>query len=95
MRLTTDEIRQLAVLARVGMTDDELDRMRDQMSNILENFDILKQVNTEGVEPTGHAVDLNSVMREDSADESSPKDDVLGNAPKVEGDFIRIRAVFE
>ena len=95
MRLTSEEIRHLAVLARVGMTDDELERMRDQMSNILENFDVLSQVDTDGVEPTGHSVDLDSVMREDRTEESSPKDDVLANAPNSEDDFIRIRAVLE
>ncbi len=64
-RLTTEEVRHLAVLARVGMTDDEIETMRDQMSNILENFDILSQVDTESVEPTGHSVEVTSVMRDD------------------------------
>ena len=47
------------------MTEDDVELMRDQMSNILENIDVLNQVDTTGVEPTGHSVDLVSVMRED------------------------------
>ena len=94
-RLTTDDVRHIALLARIGMTDEEIERMRDQLSNILENFDILTNVDTEGVEPTGHSVNLTSVMREDKSRESLSRDDVLGNAPLVEGDRIRVRAVLE
>ena len=95
MRLTIEEVRHLAVLARVRMTEEELERMRDQMSNILENFDVLSQVDTEGVEPTGPSVDLNTVMRKDEVAPSLPLKDVLDNAPSTEGDLFRVRAVLE
>ena len=94
-RITSDEVRHLSVLARVGMTDDEIDLMRDQLSHILDNIDILNQVDTEGVEPTGHAVDVDSVMREDEPTPSSPVEDVMANAPDREEDHIRVRAVLE
>ncbi len=94
-RLTTDDVRHIALLARIGMTDEEIERMRDQLSHILENFDILRQVDTEGVEPTGHSVNVTSVMREDRSRESLSREDVLANAPLVEGDRIRVRAVLE
>ena len=95
MRLTTEEVRHIALLARVGMTDEEVERMRDQMSNILEHFEVLDQVDTEEVEPTGHSADLESVMREDEVRESASKEDVLSNAPHRERDFIRVRAVLD
>ena len=95
MRLSIEEVRHLAMLARIGMTDEELERMRDEMSHILENFDVLSQVDTESVEPTGHAVDLSSVMRDDEVTDSSPLEDVLSNAPSREGDLVRVRAVLE
>ena len=94
-RLTNDDVRHIALLARIGMTDEEVELMRDQLSHILENFDILRQVDTEGVEPTGHSVNVTSVMREDRSRESLSREDVLGNAPLVEGDRIRVRAVLE
>ena len=94
-RLTTDEVRHIALLARVGMTDEDLERMRDEMSHILENVDVLRQVDTEGVEPTGHSVDLETVMRDDVAGASWPAEEVLANAPSTEDDFIRVRAVLE
>jgi len=95
MRLTTEEIRHIALLARVGMTEEDIERMRDQMSNILENFDVLNQVDTAGVEPTGHFVGMDTVMREDEAGECLTVEDALANAPAREGDFIRVRAVLE
>ena len=95
MKLTTEEVRHIAVLARVGMSDEEVEHMRAQMSHILENFDVLDQVDTEGVEPTGHSVDLDTVMRDDEVTESSPIEDVMDNAPSREDDFIRVKAVLE
>ena len=94
-RLTSEEVRHLAVLARVGMTDDEIETMRDQMSNILENFDVLREVDTDSVEPTGHSVDVTSVMRDDVVAESSPREEALANAPVREDDFVRVKAVLD
>lgn len=95
MRITTEEVRHIATLARVGMTDDEVERMRDQMSNILEQFDVLGQVDTRDVEPTGHSAGLRTVMRGDSVEPSADRDDILSNAPRRQEDLIRVRAVLE
>ena len=93
MKLTTEEVRHVAALARLGMTDAELELMRDQLSHILESFDALGQVDTDGVQPTRHSVDVDSVMRDDQVRDSLPREDVLSNAPSKEGDFVRVRAV--
>jgi len=95
MRLTADEVRDIAALARVAMSGDEIERMRDQMSNILDQFDILQRVDTKGVEPTGHSADVETVMREDEVFPSQDREDTLANAPVREQDFIRVRAVLE
>ena len=95
MRITKEEVRHIALLARVAMTEEEIERMRDQMSHILDSIDVLGQVDTEGVEPTGHSADLESVMRDDVVRKSRPQEEVLANAPRREGDFIRVRAVLE
>ena len=94
-RITSDEVRHLSVLTRVGMTDDEVELMRDQMSNILDNIDILNQVDTEGVEPTAHSVDGVSVMRDDEITNATSVEEMMANAPRREGDHIRVRAVLE
>ncbi|MCH8870503.1 MAG: Asp-tRNA(Asn)/Glu-tRNA(Gln) amidotransferase subunit GatC [Chloroflexi bacterium] len=94
-RLTEAEVRHIALLARIGMTDEDVDNMRHDLSNIMDQFDVLNQVDTEGVEPTGHSVDVTSVMREDTARASLPKEDVLANVPNREGDRIRVKAVLD
>ena len=94
-RITSDEIRHLAALCRIAMSDDEVGAMREQMSNILDNIDVLNRVDTRGAAPTGHSVDLVSVMREDEARDSIPLEDALANAPNRDGDFIRVRAALE
>ena len=95
MRITLEEMRHIALLARVGMTDQEIELMRDQMSNILEQFDVLQQVDTEGLEPTGHSVDLQTVMRDDCAQPSVDKAQILSNVPEREHDLIRVKSVLE
>ncbi len=94
-RITSDEVRHLALLCRIAMSGEDVEVMRDQMSNILENIDVLNQVDTEGVPPTGHSVDLVSVMRDDEVAPPLALEETLANAPLREGDFIRVKAVLE
>ena len=94
-QISSDEIRHLSLLCRVAMSDDDVEVMREQMSNILNNISILNRVDTEGIEPTGHSVDLVSVMRDDEVQPSTDIEDILANAPTREGEFIRVRAVLE
>ena len=93
--LTIEEIKQISVLTRIAMTENELDVMRTEMSAILDSVAILNEVDTESVEPTGHSVDIKSVMRDDEKQDSLTQEETLLNAPETEGSFIRIRAVLE
>ena len=95
MKLSREEVLRIARLARVGLTEDEIVRMREQLSDILENFEILQQVDTTDVPPTAHTVALQSVMRDDEVAPSFPAGDILANAPRREGDCFRVRAVLE
>ena len=93
--ITLEEVRHLALLTRINMTDHEIEEMRDQMSDILASIEVLSEVNTDGIEPTGHSVDVHSVMREDISNDSITLEDALANAPRQEDGFIRVRAVLE
>ncbi len=95
MKLSREEVLHIARLARLGLSKAEVDRLGEQLSNILENFKILQQVDTSGVEPTAHSIALQNVMREDEVAPSLPPDEVLANAPQKEADFFRVRAVLE
>ena len=95
MKLSRDEVLHIALLARLGLTEAEVDRFSEQLSNILENFEVLQQVDTSGIPPTAQAIPLQSVMRRDEVAPSLPASDILGNAPQKEEDFFRVRAVLE
>lgn len=95
MALSREEVLHIAKLARVALTEAEIDRLREQLSNILENFKVLERVDTSDVPPTAQSVALQNVMRNDEVAPSLPVDTVLANAPKKEGEFIRVRAVLE
>lgn len=95
MKLSREEVLHIARLARVALTEAEITRMSEQLSNLLEHFEVLQQVDTEGIPPTAQSVALQSVMRDDVVAPSLSQDDVLANAPRREDDCFRVRAVLE
>jgi aspartyl-tRNA(Asn)/glutamyl-tRNA(Gln) amidotransferase subunit C len=95
MSLTADDVRWVAHLARLRLTDDELATMTRQLSAIVEYVDQLKQVNTDGVEPLAHALEVRNVFREDEPAASLPVAEALANAPARRGDFYAVPAVLE
>ncbi len=95
MKLSREEVLHIARLARLGLTEAEITRLSEQLSNLLEHFQVLQQVDTEGIPPTAQSVALQSVMRDDVVSPSLPPEDVLANAPRREGDCFRVRAVLE
>jgi aspartyl-tRNA(Asn)/glutamyl-tRNA(Gln) amidotransferase subunit C len=95
MKLSREEVLHIARLARLGMSEDEVDRLSEQLSHILEHFEVLQQVDTAGIPPTAQPNALQNVIKADEARPSLPQDEVLANAPCREGDFFRVRAVLE
>jgi aspartyl-tRNA(Asn)/glutamyl-tRNA(Gln) amidotransferase subunit C len=94
--LSRDQVQHIARLARVGLSEEDIHRFADQLSEILDYFERLRQVNTEGVPPTAHTLPLQNVMRE--GDEPAPpldKEAVLANAPVREGDYFRVKVILE
>jgi len=95
MAITREEVRHVATLFRLGLSEDDIARFQEQLSQIIDYFQVLQQVDTEGVEPTSHTLALENVMRDDEPRPSFPSDDILANAPFRENDFFRVRAVLE
>ena len=95
MALTSEEVRHIATLARVELNDAEVERYREQLSTILAHFETLNAIDTNDVPPTAQTLDLVNVEREDDPRPSSPPDEVLRNAPRREGGYLRVRAVLE
>ena len=95
MRLSSEQVLQIALLARLGLTDDEVDKLREQLSNILENFEVLQQVDTSNAPPTAQSITLQNVIKSDDVAASLPQNQILANAPRREGEFFRVRPVLE
>ena len=95
MALTREEVLHVARLARVGLTDEDVTKFQQQLSQILGHFDVLRQIDTEDVPPTTHTLPLEGVMAADEPRPSLPREDVLANAPLEQDGHLRVRAVFE
>ncbi len=97
MALTRAQVQHIAELARLELKEEELDRMTEQLSAILDYAARLQELDTEAIPPTASAVPLENVMREDTISPSLPREAVLANAPdKDEKDeFFRVRAVLK
>ena len=95
MPLTREEVQHIATLCRIGMTDEDLDTMSEQLSHILEMFRALDELDTEGVAPSGHSMSLETVRRPDEPRDSFPREDILRNAPREDGDMFRVKVVLE
>ena len=91
--LSADDVRHVARLTHLSLADDEVEKLRTELSVVLEYFETLQQVDTTGVEPTGHSTNVTSVMRDDEPRDSLPRPDVLANAPHSEDDFVRVLPV--
>ena len=93
MSLTLSDVEHVAALARLGLRDDEKERLRQQLSSILEHIAVLNQVDTSAIPPTAQVVDLVNVLRDDIVEPSLPQSEVLRNAPRSRDGFIEVRAV--
>jgi len=95
MKLSQEEVLHIARLARLGLTDAEVNKLSQQLSNILESFEVLQKVDTTGVPPTAQPNTLKNVLKEDGIKPSLSQDDVLANAPYRDNEFFRVRAVLD
>jgi len=93
--LTPDEVKHIARLARVGLSDDDIALFQVQLSEILDYFQRLREVDTEKLPPTAHTLAMHNVMRDDEPLPSCDKEEVLANAPQREDDLFRVRAILE
>jgi aspartyl-tRNA(Asn)/glutamyl-tRNA(Gln) amidotransferase subunit C len=90
-----ETVKHVARLARLGMTEEEVDVFASQLSVILENIAKLQEVDVSGVSPTAHASRLNNVMRQDIPEPSYPPEVLLANAPEQEDNCLKVPAVLE
>lgn len=93
--MTLDEVRKVAKLARLDMSDADLAKMQQQLSAILDYVGQLGELNTDGVEPLAHPLPVANVFREDVIGPCLTPDEALANAPNRLADFFGVPAVFD
>jgi len=92
MAITRDEVVHVAKLARLELTEDELERFAGQLNAILEAVGKVSELDLAGVEPTLHPLELSNVWAEDEPHPPLPVGEALANAPEREGDAFRVPA---
>ena len=98
MPLDADLVQHLATLARIGLTAEELETLQEQLAHILEQFEVLSELDAGSVPPSGQTEESpyrGGVMREDIPFDSLDSAEVLQNAPRLEGEFFRVKVVLE
>lgn len=95
MQLGEDEVRHVAKLARVALSDAEVEKMRGELSGILDHFEVLQRLDTADVPPTAQVLEIENRFELDRARPSWPTEEILENAPAVEDGYFRVKAVLE
>ena len=95
MKITEKEVKNTAELARLEFSEQELDLFTDQLGSILGYINNLNELNTNDIEPTSHAIEVNIPLREDAVDQKITTEQVTMNAPQSEDDFFIVPKVIE
>ena len=95
MSVTIDQVRYIASLARLRFTEEEEKRLADEMNEVLGYVEKLNELDTTGVPPMSHVLDLNNVVRADVVETRISRDEALKNAPDADSAYIRAPKVIE
>ncbi len=95
MRITNKEVKHIAKLSRLYLSDEEIITFTEQLSSIIEYVEQLNSLDTGNIEPTSHVIPLKNVMRDDFLSGSLDRESVLQNAPDVTDKFYRVPKIIE
>jgi aspartyl-tRNA(Asn)/glutamyl-tRNA(Gln) amidotransferase subunit C len=95
MSVTNEQVRHIAKLARIAMSEDEIERLAPELNNILGWVEQLGEVDTDGVEPLTAVIDQKLRLRDDIVNDGNVRDDVLANAPEAQHGFFAVPKVIE
>ncbi len=95
MSVSPEQVRHIAKLARIGMSDEEIERLVPELNNILGWVEQLGEVDTDGVEPLTAVIDQKLRLRDDAVTDGDIRDEVLANAPEAQHGFFAVPKVIE
>ncbi|SFM11233.1 Asp-tRNA(Asn)/Glu-tRNA(Gln) amidotransferase subunit GatC [Salibacterium qingdaonense] len=94
-RISKDQVRHVAHLARLSVTEEEVDTFTEQLDDIIEFAEQLNELDTDDVEPTTHVLDIHNVLRKDEKRPSLDREEALKNAPDQEDGQVKVPSVLE
>ena len=95
MKITREEVRRVALLARLELSPEEESRLTEQLDNILQYMEKLGRLDTADVEPLAHAVEIVNAFREDRVTNEPQPDALLANAPDRSKTFLKVPKIIE
>lgn len=95
MALSREEVRKVALLARLELSDNEIDQQARHLNDLLQQFEILQSLDVTGIEPTSHSIPVVNVLRDDVARPSLTREEVLANAPEARDGCIVVPRIVE
>ena len=95
MKITTQDVARAALLSRLDFGDGEMEKFTAQLDDILTYAEILNKLDTDGVEPTAHALPLQNVFREDAVRPSLAREAAMQNAPQAEEGCFKVPKIVE
>jgi aspartyl-tRNA(Asn)/glutamyl-tRNA(Gln) amidotransferase subunit C len=94
-RISKDQVKHVAHLARLAITEEEAEKFTKQLDAIISFAEQLNELDTEGVKPTSHVLDMKNVLREDKPEKGLPQEEVLKNAPEHENGQFKVPSILE
>lgn len=94
-RISKEEVKHVANLARLAITEEETEMFTTQLDAIITFAEQLNEIDTTGVEPTTHVLEMKNILREDKAEKGLPVEDVVKNAPDHKDGYIRVPSILE
>ncbi|WP_404323077.1 Asp-tRNA(Asn)/Glu-tRNA(Gln) amidotransferase subunit GatC [Cytobacillus firmus] len=94
-RISIDQVKHVAHLARLAMTEEEAVAYTEQLDKMISFAELLNVLDTDHVEPTSHVLDMKNVLREDKANKGLPQEEVLKNAPEHQDGYIKVPSIIE
>lgn len=95
MALERAQVEHIAELAKLKLTDEEIQRYGEQLSAILEHFAALAELDTDSIPPTASVLPLKNIMRDDVVEQNLTRDEILANAPDTEAGQFRVKAILD
>ncbi|HEY7553976.1 MAG TPA: Asp-tRNA(Asn)/Glu-tRNA(Gln) amidotransferase subunit GatC [Candidatus Binatia bacterium] len=95
MAITREEVQRIALLARLRLTGEEESLLTEQLGKILEYITVLQRLDTTGIEPMAHALDVVNAMRDDRVTNEPDTEALLANAPATDGKFFQVPKIIE